>query len=204
MKRQFAIASGILICTAAQAQSSVTPYGILDNGISYVSNQKTSGGTGHSNVFSSSSNIVGNRWGMMGAEDLGGGLKAIFRLEGGFSGQSGALQQGGRLFGRQAWVGLSDPSYGAVTIGRQYDSVVDYLAPRSPAQSFVGGLEFSHPMDNDNFSDFFRLDNSIKYASVDYRGLRFGGLYALSNSAGGFNNNRASWRRHVQHRISDA
>jgi GBP family porin len=166
-------------------------FGIFDNGISYVSNQKTSSGAGHSNVFASSANIVGNRWGMTGVEDLGGGLKAIFKLEGGFAGQTGGLQQGGRLFGRQAWVGLSDPGYGAVTIGRQYDSVVDYLAPRSLAQSFVGGLGFSHPMDNDNFSDFFRLDNSVKYASVDYHGLKFGGLYAFSNRAGGFNDSRA-------------
>ncbi|MFM0619749.1 porin [Paraburkholderia nemoris] len=191
MKRKLALAAGVCICTAAQAQSSVTLYGLIDNGISYVSNQKTSSGAGHSNVFASSANIVGDRWGVTGAEDLGGGLKAIFKLEGGFSSQTGGLQQGGRLFGRQAWVGLSDTSYGALTIGRQYDSVVDYLAPRSLAQSFVGGLGFSHPMDNDNFSDFFRLDNSVKYASIDYRGLKFGGLYAFSNHAGDFNDNRA-------------
>nr|WP_242431949.1 porin [Burkholderia ambifaria] len=166
-------------------------YGIIDNGMSYVSNQRTLAGTGRSNVFASSSNIVGNRWGLLGSEELGGGLKALFRLEGGFSGQTGGFQQGGRLFGRQAWVGLSEPVYGTLTVGRQYDSVVDYLAPRSLAQSFVGGLEFSHPMDNDNFSDFFRLDNSIKYASSDYRGLKVGGVYAFSNAAGGFNDNRA-------------
>ena len=76
-------------------------------------------------------------------------------------------------------------------MGRQYDSVVDYLAPRSLAQSFVGGLEFMHPMDNDNFGDFFRLDNAIKFASADFSGLKFGGLYAFSNKAGDFADNRA-------------
>ncbi|SAL63172.1 porin [Caballeronia arvi] len=169
----------------AYAQSSVTLYGLIDNGISYVNNRG-----GHGTVFASSGNIVGNRWGLMGTEDLGGGLQSIFKLENGFTGTNGGLQQGGRLFGRQAWVGLSNP-YGAITFGRQYDSVVDYLAPRSLAQSFVGGLEFMHPMDNDNFGDFFRLDNAVKFASADYKGLKFGGLYAFSNTAGGFATNRA-------------
>ncbi|MFB9127621.1 porin [Paraburkholderia dipogonis] len=190
MKRQLALAVGGCICAAAQAQSSVTLYGLIDNGVSYVSNQRTATGAGRSNVFASSGNIVGNRWGLTGTEDLGGGLQAIFKLENGFTGTTGGLQQGGRLFGRQAWVGLSNP-YGAVTLGRQYDSVVDYLAPRSLAQSFVGGLEFMHPMDNDNFGDFFRLDNAVKFASVDFSGLKFGGLYAFSNKAGDFADNRA-------------
>src|SRR5581483_7613498 len=167
MKRQFALAIGGCLCAAAHAQSSVTLYGLIDNGLSYVSNQR-----GHSAVLASTGNIVGDRWGVTGSEDLGGGLKAIFRLENGFTGTNGTLQQGGRLFGRQAWVGMSN-AYGAVTMGRQYDSVVDYLAPRSLAQSFVGGLEFMHPMDNDNFGDFFRLDNAIKFASADFSGLKF-------------------------------
>ena len=127
---------------------------------------------------------------MTGNEDLGGGLQALFKLENGFTGTTGGLQQGGRLFGRQAFVGLSAP-YATVTLGRQYDSVVDYLAARSLAQSFVGGLEFMHPMDNDNFGDFFRLDNTVKFASADFSGLKFGGLYAFSNTAGAFTENRA-------------
>lgn len=185
MKRQLALAIGSCLCAAAHAQSSVTLYGLIDNGISYVSNQR-----GHSAVFASTGNIVGDRWGLTGAEDLGEGLKAIFKLENGFTGTNGTLQQGGRLFGRQAWVGMSNP-YGAVTLGRQYDSVVDYLAPRSLAQSFVGGLEFMHPMDNDNFGDFFRLDNAVKFASADFSGLKFGGLYAFSNNSRNFSDNRA-------------
>lgn len=185
MKRQLALAIGSCLCAAAHAQSSVTLYGLIDNGISYVSNQR-----GHSAVFASTGNIVGDRWGLTGAEDLGDGLKAIFKLENGFTGTNGTLQQGGRLFGRQAWVGMSNP-YGAVTLGRQYDSVVDYLAPRSLAQSFVGGLEFMHPMDNDNFGDFFRLDNAVKFASADFSGLKFGGLYAFSNNSRNFSDNRA-------------
>ena len=94
MKRQLALAIGGCLCAAAHAQSSVTLHGLIDNGISYVSNQR-----GHSAVFASTGNIVGDRWGVTGGEDLGGGLKAIFKLENGFTGTNGTLQQGGRLFG---------------------------------------------------------------------------------------------------------
>ncbi|HEY3537314.1 MAG TPA: porin [Trinickia sp.] len=190
MKKLLMTVSCSAIGVVAHAQSSITLYGLIDNGVSYVSNNRVASGAGKSNVFASSSNIVGDRWGVTGAEDLGGGLQAIFKLENGFSGTNGGLQQGGRLFGRQAWVGMSSP-LGTLTLGRQYDSVVDFLAPRSLAQSFLGGLEFMHPMDNDSFGNVSRLDNAVKFASIDYSGLKFGGLYAFSNKAGGFSDNRA-------------
>lgn len=190
MKRLLVPVFAGCIGVAAHAQSMVTLYGLIDNGVSYVNDQRTASGTGKSNFFASTGNIVGDRFGVTGNEDLGGGLQALFKLENGFTGTTGGLQQGGRLFGRQAFVGLSAP-YATVTLGRQYDSVVDYLAARSLAQSFVGGLEFMHPMDNDNFGDFFRLDNTVKFASADFSGLKFGGLYAFSNTAGAFTENRA-------------
>ena len=52
-------------------------------------------------------NLQGSRWGLKGTEDLGGGLKAIFQLENGFDVNNGKLGQGGLLFGRQAYVGLT-------------------------------------------------------------------------------------------------
>lgn len=103
MKRLLVPAICGCIGVAAHAQSSVTLYGLIDNGVSYVSNQRTASGAGHSNVFASSGNIVGNRWGVTGSEDLGGGLQAIFKLENGFTGTNGGLQQGAPV--RQASVG---------------------------------------------------------------------------------------------------
>jgi general bacterial porin, GBP family len=169
----------------AQAQSAVTLYGLLDTGITYTNNQN-----GHSNVQATNGNLNNNRWGLRGVEDLGGGMHAIFMLENGFSVTNGKLGQGGRMFGRQAWVGLNN-QYGSVTLGRQYDPVVDYLAPLSLTATQAGGTMFAHPFDNDNLNNSVRFNNSVKYSSVDYRGLKFGGLYAFSNQAGGFANNRA-------------
>ncbi|MDI7047719.1 porin, partial [Escherichia coli] len=95
------------------------------------------------------------------------------------------------MFGRQAFVGLSSESYGALTAGRQYDSVVDYLGPLSLTGTQYGGTHFAHPYDNDNLDNSFRVSNSIKYQSINYGGFKFGGLYGFSNQAGGFSSNRA-------------
>lgn len=167
------------------AQSSVTLYGLIDEGFNYTSNVG-----GHSNEQLASGFAQGSRWGLKGSEDLGGGMKAVFQLENGFDVNNGKLGQSGRMFGRQAYVGLSSASLGTITVGRQYDSVVDYLAPLTANGNWAGYL-LSHPFDNDNTDNSLRLNNSIKYTSNTYSGLTFGGLYGFSNQAGGFANNRS-------------
>jgi GBP family porin len=172
--------------TVAHAQSSVTLYGLIDAGITYTNNVK-----GHSNWQETSGAVNSSRWGLHGAEDLGGGLKAIFTLENGFSTNNGTLGQGGREFGRQAFVGLDSDRFGKVTLGRQYDMMVDYVEPLALSGQQYGGTYVTHPFDNDNLDNTFRLNNSVKYESPSYAGLKFAVLYAFSNTAGQFTNNRA-------------
>lgn len=164
--------------SSAYADSSVTLYGVLDEGIDYTNNS-----AGHSLWHMQDGTydgVYGSRWGLKGTEDLGGGLSAIFKLESGFSIENGQMRQGGRMFGRQAYVGLSDNRLGTVTLGRQYDSVVDYLQPvTAPGQ--LGG-PIVHAGDIDNTDNSFRVDNSIKYASPKLGGLTFGGLYSFTNT----------------------
>jgi GBP family porin len=187
MKKTLMVAalSGVF-ATAAHAQSSVTLYGLIDAGITYTNNQH-----GHAAWQETSGSINGSRWGLRGAEDLGGGLKAIFTLENGFGINNGTFKQGGREFGRQAFVGLASDQFGAVTLGRQYDSMVDFVGPLALTGTQYGGTQFAHPFDNDNLNNSFRVSNSIKYTSTNYAGFKFGGLYGFSNQAGGFSNNRA-------------
>ncbi len=86
----------------------VTLYGVVDAGISYVSNQKEAGSSaGHSNFAMTNNSTTPDLFGLRGSEDLGGGLKAIFTLENGFTLTNGALAQHGLLFGHQAFAGLS-------------------------------------------------------------------------------------------------
>ncbi|RKE38821.1 GBP family porin [Paraburkholderia sp. BL23I1N1] len=171
---------------AAHAQSSVTLYGLIDTGLTYTSN------SGGSKNFQQASGILnGDRWGLRGSEDLGNGLKAIFVLEDGFNLSTGKLGQNSREFGRQVFVGLSSDQFGAVTLGRQYDSVVDYLAPLALNGTQYGGTLASHPYDNDNLNNSVRINNAVKFQSVDYAGFKFGALYGFSNAAGSFADSRA-------------
>ncbi|GAB3627267.1 Outer membrane porin protein [Pandoraea terrae] len=192
------LALGVLgaFAGAANAQSSVTLYGILDAGITYVNNESTPGGTtGSKNIKFSNGNQQGNRWGLKGAEDLGGGLKAIFVLENGFRIGDGNLAQGGREFGRQAYVGLSSATAGTLTLGRQYDSVVDFVGPLASGSQWAT-FSGAHPFDNDNLNNSFRINNSVKYTTANYSGFSASALYGFSNQANtgggtGFANNRA-------------
>ncbi|WP_346779529.1 porin [Burkholderia sp. Ac-20345] len=185
MKRSVLMACAMFSCTGiVHAQNSVTLYGLIDEGLDFTSN------VGGNRLYSlSSGDVQGSRWGLRGSEDLGGGLSAIFKLESGFNLNNGKLGQQGRGFGRQAYVGISSSTFGALTLGRQYDAVDDYLASLTANGNWGGGL-FTHPYDNDNTDFTFRLNNAIKYTSVDYGGFSFGGVYAMSN-ASNFGSDRA-------------
>jgi predicted porin len=171
------------VAMSAQAQSSVTLYGLIDTSLMYTNNQK--GGT---NYQMSSGVESGSRWGLKGSEDLGGGLKAIFTLENGFSGTTGTLGQNGRMFGRAAWVGLGTP-YGTVTLGRQNEPSADFVGPLVAANQWAGGIG-AHPGDTDNLYVNSRISNSVKFLSQDYGGLRAGALFSFGGTAGNFSNNR--------------
>jgi len=169
---------------AAQAQSSVTLYGIVDEGLLFNNNAG-----GQRQYQLASGNLQGSRFGLRGAEDLGGGLKAIFVLENGFNTSTGALGQGGNMFGRQAFVGLSHDSYGRVTLGRQYDSVVDFVGALESGSQWAAGYG-AHPGDLDNMNNSNRTNNAIKYTSPVYAGLQFGAVYSLGGVAGDYSRNQ--------------
>jgi predicted porin len=169
---------------AAHAQSSVTLYGIIDAGFAYNNNSN-----GQKLYAMNSGNLQGSRWGLRGTEDLGGGLKAIFVLENGFNVFNGQLGQGGDMFGRQAYVGLSTAQFGTVTLGRQYDSVVDYTGAFEVGSQWASYFG-AHPGDLDNMNNSNRVNNAIKFTSANYAGFTFGGLYSLGGQAGQFNRNQ--------------
>ncbi|SEJ46764.1 porin [Paraburkholderia diazotrophica] len=187
MKKNLIVA-GILgaFAATANAQSSVTLYGTLDAGLVYTNNQ-----AGHSNWQQGSGTVSDTYFGLRGSEDLGNGLHAIFTLENGFDLNNGHLKENNTLFNRQAYVGLQSNQFGTLTLGRQYDSMVDYLAPLSAAGSGFGNNLAGHPFDNDNLDNSFSIKNAVKYTSANYAGLQFGGLYGFSNEANGFADNRA-------------
>ncbi|QBQ99786.1 porin [Paraburkholderia pallida] len=166
----------------SHAQSSVDLYGLIDAGITYVSNQG-----GQSLVKFADGINFGNRVGFMGTEDLGGGYKAVFKLENGFSLGTGALGQGGAMFGRQAYVGLGN-AYGTLTLGNQYDFVFDYMTEFSATgYAFATG---GHMGDVDRQGGD-RLNNAVKFSSNSFGGLRFGAMYSFGGVAGSLHENSA-------------
>src|ERR1700748_2280068 len=104
MKRMITLASGAaLSCASASpvvAQSSVTLYGVLDNGLAY---QSSSGN--NSALKAVPGGLFATRFGFKGSEDIGGGLHVNFQLEQAFSGQTGAATDPTKAFNRLAFVG---------------------------------------------------------------------------------------------------
>ncbi|MCM2551990.1 porin [Burkholderia glumae] len=184
MMRSSTALLGLLgVAMGAHAQSSVTLYGLLDTSLVYTNNQKGAG-----NYQMSSGVESGSRWGLKGAENLGGGYAAIFQLENGFSGTAGTLGQNGRMFGRAAWVGAATP-YGTLTLGRQNEPSADFLGPLVASNQFAGGIG-AHPGDTDNLYVNSRISNSVKFSSRSYHGFRAGALFSFGGTAGDFNRNR--------------
>jgi predicted porin len=186
MKKKVLMAAALSIpAAAAHAQNSVTLYGILDAGLTYVNNAATP--TGHSSIIRYGNGVAqASRWGMKGEEDLGGGLKTVFILESGFNTGDGTSAQGGALFGRQAFVGLSKSGVGTLSLGRQYAFSTDYLGTYYSigGVSALGNYGF-HQNGVDQLTAT-QLNNTVKFSSAEIRGFKFGAMYGFSNQAGAF------------------
>ncbi|MDY0270981.1 MAG: porin [Advenella sp.] len=169
---------------SAYANGSVTLYGLVDGGIAYQKNKVTQGDNRiESRDFGMAKfNGVrnGNRWGVRGSEDLGNGTKAVFQLESGFDLMNGKQLQGGRLFGRQAYFGLSNERWGSLTLGRQHSIAVDTVGTKGPFN--VGYQQAGHLFGAFGASVFARMDNAIKYWTPNLSGFKFGLGYAGNNT----------------------
>jgi predicted porin len=159
---------------ASHAQSSVTLYGIIDTGVEWVNNV----GAKKSSVVRvpTLTGSIPSRWGLKGKEDLGSGLSAVFVLESGFAPSQGTLNQGGRLFGRQAYVGLSSAQWGTLTLGRQYSQIYWALTGDTMGPNIYAAADL------DPYLAQPRLDNAIAY-SFTKSGLTVGATYSLGRDA---------------------
>lgn len=119
MKRIATLAATLIPFACAQAQESVTIYGVVDAALSVAS-----GGAGVRTTRIDSGVGPGSRLGFRGREELGNGLYTTFALEMGFNSDAGTLGQGGLAWGRQAFVGIGSDNGWRVTAGRQYSPVL--------------------------------------------------------------------------------
>jgi general bacterial porin, GBP family len=165
----------------AAAQSSVSLYGVADGFVQYLNN----GGT--SSVSERSGGSTSSLFGLQGTEDLGGGTKAKFDVESGYNLNNGsAFADSTAIFYRQAWVGLTRDSYGALTLGRQYEPSFRAIYPSDPfnANELLSPLAAAVlAVDRNTLSTqpaSGRASNSILYVSPVIAGFQLNAMYAFS------------------------
>ena len=124
-KSLIALAALSTIAGSAVAQSSVTAYGRLDAGYKDYTTTTAAGVKTQTNALGYSA-FTSSRFGVMGSEDLGGGLKAGFMVEGNIAdavGTTGSNNATAFNFGRQQYLTLSGNSFGTLLVGKT-DSLV--------------------------------------------------------------------------------
>jgi predicted porin len=182
-----AISAATGLCAqGAHAQSNVTIYGLVDAAVEYSSQ-----GSG-SLIRMQPGSYQGSRLGFRGNEDLGGGSSAFFIIESGFVADTGVAAQGGRMFGRQAFVGLKN-GLGSLSIGRQYSPLYNALVQQDAFQyTMIGGipaLTITKPAGTTGallgtWEAYGRVDNAIVYDSPDLAGVSAHLMYAPGEVAG--------------------
>lgn len=182
MKKALLAAALMSAGVIAHAQSSVTLYGRLDAGIEYMSGLPNGSGGSTSRWRAESGDWGTSLWGLKGAEDLGGGTKAVFQLEGAFSTVTGSLGTTGSIWDRWATVGLSNSNFGTFLMGRELfiaNGVWDFDPFGQTAwssASLVRGRNWG------------KVSNVFSYQSPKFAGFDVYGQYGLSNSTS-FNSN---------------
>jgi len=160
------------------AQTSLTLYGIVDAGVVYER-----GGAAGSVSKLTGGVQSGSRLGFKGMEDLGGGLSAKFTIESGFNADTGAMGQGGLLFGRQAWVGLGS-RWGDLTFGRHETPHYRLLNQVDPFGTGLAGNA------TNLMSTTLRMDNTVRLGTPAWGGFTGEVAYGLGEVAGDSTANR--------------
>lgn len=181
--------------SAAQAQSSVTMYGILDVGYTGISERVSTPVTGvqktQTNKFGQSAESS-SRLGIKGQEDLGGGTGAFFTAEFQLYPQNQSLSTGnqyewgsGGLLNRQTFVGIKQAGYGQVALGTQFTPVYNAVAATDPGAlnnvvgSVINAANGSDGVSNNSFTT--RSSNAITFKTERFAGFSAGGMFAQNN-----------------------
>jgi predicted porin len=160
---------------AAQAETQVTLYGIVDIGTGYQKKIKAKGDS-KSKFGMNSGNQSGSCWGLRGTEDLGSGTRSVFTLEGGFEANTGNSAQIGRLFSRQATVGFANDAWGQIDLGRQANIASKYFGSIDPFGASFGLASIGHGFSSVSTSPY---DNMAMYQTPLYGGLQLGAGYSF-------------------------
>ena len=184
MKKSLIALAVLAASGAAMAQSSVTRFGIVDTGIGYV---KNSGGD--SNYGLANSGLATSRLGFRGVEDLGGGLKGGFWLEGEITPDDGTAA--GFNFKRRSTLSLMG-NFGEVRLGRDLvagskTSSYDQFGQVGMGQ-FLGWSNNLYSTTGD--ANGIRANNLLGYFTPNMGGFNAGVQYGFGESADNNKSNR--------------
>jgi len=197
-KSLLALAAMGAFAGAAQAQSSVTVYGILDVGFqgrsSTVGNLKT-----NSTQFNGDGGESTSRLGFRGTEDLGGGMSAFFTSEFQLYPTQANLSgdTNGGLFNRQTFVGLKQNGIGQFAMGTQYTPIHLAVSRNDPGQqnNMLGDVIYTTNAAQGNATTTtaytVRQNQSLTAATDRFAGFVVSGMYVNGNqstNAGGTDN----------------
>jgi predicted porin len=172
VKKSLIALAVLAVSGAAMAQSSVTLYGIADVWVGNIkASEVAANPAGLSKI--DSGGVSGSRWGIRGAEDLGGGLKAIFTLENGFDISKGTSPGG---FNRQAFVGVSG-GFGTVVLGKPWTAMDDVMGASN--SGFDSALSATNGVWVSNVIYAGNPGNTIKYTTPNFGGLNAGISHSL-------------------------
>lgn len=183
------IALAVLGAAASAQAADVSVYGVVDTGLAYTCNDEWTVDEhvtdGESNLEMASGINASSRVGITGSEDLGNGMKVGFKLESGINSDDGALNQGGRLFGREASLTLSG-DFGKISAGRMGgvgSSAGTYDYVYAIGESFDGGDFNIWGMTASS-----RYDNMITYETPEFAGVKVTAQYSFDGDTGADNN----------------
>ena len=183
MKKSLIALAVLAASGAAMAQSSVTLFGIVDTAVGYVDNANAAGDSVYG--LSTSGNAT-SRLGFRGVEDLGGGLKAGFWLEGEVFGDNGNAN--GFNFQRRSTVSLMG-GFGEVRMGREltpsYSKTSSYdLFGQVGIGQFMGWTGNWYGIDGDS-GNALRSSNMISYYTPNFSGFTAGLGYGFDEQTTG-------------------
>ena len=195
--RSLALACLAVTALGAHAQSSVTLFGLVDMSIG---SNKAPGGLRQTGV--DSGKMTTSYFGMRGSEDLGGGLSAVFRLEGFLLADTGASGRfpGDTLFSRTASVGLSSKTLGTLTLGRNTTPLFLSTVSFNPfGDSYGYSPSTRHYFTSGTATGDSAWNNSALYTSPEFGGFKFGviGAAAATKSTGAGSSNGSNWGANV-------
>ncbi len=167
MKKLLIAAAAMALVAGAQAQSSVTIYGGFD--ASYSNDERGTNAVTNNQMSNKSTDYYKtSAFGIRGTEDLGGGLSASFVWESDLDSSLGTTTLGDR----QSHVVLASKQYGALSMGRQNDSIKD-IEGLSQVYNLSDNLHFNTLVGN-------RYANLSKNQSPEIAGFKFS--YSLSEN----------------------